>query len=384
MKSVVVEASTVAKAVETAWLKAEKPEEFFIKVLQEHSSGFLGFGAKKAKIVFFFKNIKKSDSLFPVVVKQKEYSNFFENSNLKVPAQVDVIDTELNKNVVLGSQQKKNKYKQNKQSSDKRSVQHHTSHTKSTESFSVNKPVVHKTSHLDKNTQGRVVKQVKINQPLKTQQSSAKKLTNSVVEKPVVSSPKMQVSLETPKVAKKPIIKKSTTPLVDTKNDIVKDVTKVLKKVQTQKIVSNVSRPSSKFSTQKFETYDDFINSTTGIPVNKDILGQQETAITPQVESVVKAEPITPRLQEKSVASQTQGNVDKKIASAPKVKRAPLKFKRRPLTTENSGVSGITRSSLDKTSKPVNTSTDTAIENKNSENSSNITKADDVNKGGNE
>jgi hypothetical protein len=34
MKSVVVEASTLAKAIETAWLKAEKPEEFFIRVLQ--------------------------------------------------------------------------------------------------------------------------------------------------------------------------------------------------------------------------------------------------------------------------------------------------------------------------------------------------------------
>ena len=49
MKSVVVEASTVAKAIESAWLKAGKPEEYFIRVLQEHTSGFLGFGAVKAK-----------------------------------------------------------------------------------------------------------------------------------------------------------------------------------------------------------------------------------------------------------------------------------------------------------------------------------------------
>ena len=71
MKSVVVEGSTVAKAIESAWLKAEKPEEFFVRVLQEHSSGFLGFGGQKAKVVLFFKNNHKSDSLFPTVLKQK-------------------------------------------------------------------------------------------------------------------------------------------------------------------------------------------------------------------------------------------------------------------------------------------------------------------------
>jgi len=106
MKSVVVEASTVAKAIELAWQKAEKPEEFFIRILQEHSSGFLGFGAQKAKIVFFFKNSQKSDALFPVVLKQKEYANFFGNDKLKTPSQQNVIDHELNKNVVQGNHKK--------------------------------------------------------------------------------------------------------------------------------------------------------------------------------------------------------------------------------------------------------------------------------------
>src|SRR3989338_4458112 len=109
MKSVVVEASTVAKAIEIAWLKAEKPEEFFIRVLQEHSSGFLGFGAQKAKIVLFFKNTNKSDSLFPVVLKQKEYVSFFGNKNLKTPTELNVVDTELNKNLSLGGGQQKKK-----------------------------------------------------------------------------------------------------------------------------------------------------------------------------------------------------------------------------------------------------------------------------------
>jgi len=102
MKSVVVEASTVAKAIEMAWQKAEKPEEFFIRVLQEHNSGFLGFGAQKAKIAFFFKNVKKADTLFPTVLKQKEYVSFFDNEKIKTPSQSNIIDNETNRNVSLG------------------------------------------------------------------------------------------------------------------------------------------------------------------------------------------------------------------------------------------------------------------------------------------
>ena len=115
MKSVVVEASTVAKAIELAWQKAEKPEEFFIRILQEHTSGFLGFGAKKAKIVFFFKNSQKSDSLFPVVLKQKEYASLFHNDKLKAPSQLNVIDGDLNKNVSLGQKKKQHPNKQTHQ-----------------------------------------------------------------------------------------------------------------------------------------------------------------------------------------------------------------------------------------------------------------------------
>ena len=54
MKSVVVEGSTVAKAIELAWLKAEKPEEFdpraFFKVATAAAKGicrdrFIAFGS---------------------------------------------------------------------------------------------------------------------------------------------------------------------------------------------------------------------------------------------------------------------------------------------------------------------------------------------------
>lgn len=78
MKSVVVEASTVAKAVQAAWVKAGQPSQFFIKVLEEGSSGFLGFMAQKAKIAFYFKVNQPKEQNFPTVLAQKEYQDLFE------------------------------------------------------------------------------------------------------------------------------------------------------------------------------------------------------------------------------------------------------------------------------------------------------------------
>jgi len=54
MKSVVQEASSIAKAVEQGWLKAGKPQEFSIKVLEEPQKNFLGMTTKSAKVALFF------------------------------------------------------------------------------------------------------------------------------------------------------------------------------------------------------------------------------------------------------------------------------------------------------------------------------------------
>lgn len=378
MKSVVVEASTVAKAIETAWLKAGKPEEFFIRVLQEHSSGFLGFGALKAKVVFFFKNSQKSDSLFPVVLKQKEYSSFFGNLNLKVPSEQNSIDHELNKNVIAHGQQSKKKQhgNQNNQQKPKQGVQspdvkprlHNESHPKQ---------VVHnveKHASVDKNLHNSSVKQVKIQHPVKHQQSFVKnseqgKPLEVSVHKPVHNKPKMQVTLQTAEPTKEFAEQKVVSHGVDKKDDVVKVIAKVLKKVQTQKIVANVSRPVQKISdknlikpgseslrpverpksaTPKFENYDDFINSTTGIPVPKEkhVEVSSIAPILSKIESlhssiqnlevrdkdfvVAKNESIAPVVQQV-----------KPLVQAPRV---PLKMKRRPLSTDNLGVSGITKS----------------------------------------
>ena len=83
---------------------------------------------------------------------------------------------------------------------------------------------------------------------------------------------------------------------VDKKDDVVASVARVLKKVQSQKIVTDISRP---------------VASKVAPVENKEVI------------EVVKS-------------------LDKSIIKGPRV---VLKLKRRPLTTENQGVSGITKSS---------------------------------------
>jgi predicted RNA-binding protein Jag len=388
MKSVVVEASTVAKAIETAWLKADKPEEFFTKVLQEHTSGFLGFGAQKAKIVFFFKNSQKSDSLFPVILKQKEYASFFGNSHLKTPQSLNLIDTELNKNVDLGGQHKKKPHNNQSNKQSPKQNNNTSAHGKTTENQVGNKPVLHKVPHADKNLQSQGVKQINIQHPKATNGASVDK---KVATGNQVNKPKMQVSLQAPELKKESVVQKIAP--IDTKSAIVQDVTKVLKKIQTQKIVANISRPVHKAMpkqvTAKFESYEDFINSTTGIPAEKTVAPAKTIVVAPNVSSFVKtsepadeafdfAQATTEKLAAKVIDTEKEVFLKEElVASAPQVapvvsqvpvnsttQRVPLKLKRRPLTTENPGISGITRS----------------LEKKNSDSLSGIVKNDDMHK----
>lgn len=55
MKSIMEEASTIFKAVESAWQRAGKPQEFTVKILEHPETGFLGLKTvKSAKIALFF------------------------------------------------------------------------------------------------------------------------------------------------------------------------------------------------------------------------------------------------------------------------------------------------------------------------------------------
>lgn len=329
MRSVVVEASTVAKAIEIAWLKAEKPEEFFIRVLQEHSAGFLGFGAQKAKIVFFFKNSHKSDSLFPILVKQKEYANFFDNQNLKVPTTLNTIDSELNKNVSLGFQQKKKHHnqlpfvknnQQNKnQNVDKKNQQNHDArkyqqHGKPHSEQNVHK-VEHKqqvavnNGHIEKNEQNKIRSDFK-----QEIEQKSKEHTQS----------KMQISLEMSQTKKSfsdiekrsfdKSVTKDSVEMIDKIDDAVKNIAQVLKKVQSKKIIANVSRPSlhEKSKAPKFESYEKFVQAT---------------------EEAAKE-----KLEKKQVLEQ------EKVVLTAAPQRPVLKMKRRLLSIDNVGVSGITPS----------------------------------------
>jgi len=54
MKSIIQEASSIQKAIEKAWIKADKPREFSVRILEEPVKNFLGFTKKMAKIALFF------------------------------------------------------------------------------------------------------------------------------------------------------------------------------------------------------------------------------------------------------------------------------------------------------------------------------------------
>ncbi|HBY05329.1 TPA: hypothetical protein DEG75_00050 [Candidatus Dependentiae bacterium] len=54
MKSLVQEASTIAKAIKQAWETAGKPRDFSVKVLEQPVYNFLGFTKRSAKIAFLF------------------------------------------------------------------------------------------------------------------------------------------------------------------------------------------------------------------------------------------------------------------------------------------------------------------------------------------
>ena len=54
MKSIVEEASSIAKAIENGWIRAGKPQEFTVRIFEESEKNFLGFSKKPAKVGFFY------------------------------------------------------------------------------------------------------------------------------------------------------------------------------------------------------------------------------------------------------------------------------------------------------------------------------------------
>lgn len=85
MKSVIVQGASVAKAIDEALSKAGMPKEFFVKILEEAQPGFLGFGAKKAKIALFFK--KEDKKLEGSLLSRGTYKNLFDNEAIQLQLQ---------------------------------------------------------------------------------------------------------------------------------------------------------------------------------------------------------------------------------------------------------------------------------------------------------
>ena len=62
MKSLVEEASSIVKAIESAWNRAGKPQEFSVKILEHPETGFLGLKTvKSAKVAIFFTEVQRAE-----------------------------------------------------------------------------------------------------------------------------------------------------------------------------------------------------------------------------------------------------------------------------------------------------------------------------------
>ncbi|MCK5632171.1 hypothetical protein KAH94_00310 [bacterium] len=77
MNSIVQEASSIAKAVEQAWKKAEEPHKFSVRIFQNAEKNFLGMTSQPAKIALLFepKDIKdeyKKNDTQKNIQKQKD------------------------------------------------------------------------------------------------------------------------------------------------------------------------------------------------------------------------------------------------------------------------------------------------------------------------
>ncbi len=59
MKSILQEASTVAKAVEKAWIKAGRPLDFSVKIFNVERKGFLGFARRPAVVSLSFESVRQ-------------------------------------------------------------------------------------------------------------------------------------------------------------------------------------------------------------------------------------------------------------------------------------------------------------------------------------
>lgn len=84
MKSIMEEASSIAKAIQKGWDRAGKPQEFTVKVFEEAQKNFFGFTSKPAKIGLFFQEPTLSQ---PQMRHQKDRSQSVKKYSTNTQAQ---------------------------------------------------------------------------------------------------------------------------------------------------------------------------------------------------------------------------------------------------------------------------------------------------------
>ncbi len=61
MKSIVQEGSSIAKAIDSAWKRAEQPTEFSVRINEHPQKNMFGFTTKSAKISLFYQEERKKE-----------------------------------------------------------------------------------------------------------------------------------------------------------------------------------------------------------------------------------------------------------------------------------------------------------------------------------
>lgn len=61
MKSIVQEASSIVKAIDSAWKRAEEPTEFSVRIHEYPQKNMFGFTTKSAKISLFYEEERKKE-----------------------------------------------------------------------------------------------------------------------------------------------------------------------------------------------------------------------------------------------------------------------------------------------------------------------------------
>jgi predicted RNA-binding protein Jag len=70
MKSLMEEASSIAKAIENGWIRAGKPKEFTVKVHEEPVKNFFGITTQPAKVGIFFAEPIEAEPKYKKPAKQ--------------------------------------------------------------------------------------------------------------------------------------------------------------------------------------------------------------------------------------------------------------------------------------------------------------------------